>query len=79
MVMILVGVVLASPTLQVRLAALGGPLSNRLDAKFGGFSPVGPSGQFVVGSLLGAVWSPCVGPTLGAASVLAARISDKSD
>jgi cytochrome c biogenesis protein CcdA len=26
-----------------------------------------------VGLLLGAVWSPCVGPTLGAASVLAAR------
>ena len=27
----------------------------------------------LVGLLLGAVWSPCVGPTLGAASVLAAR------
>ena len=26
-----------------------------------------------MGLLLGAVWSPCVGPTLGAASVLAAR------
>jgi cytochrome c biogenesis protein CcdA len=29
--------------------------------------------QFGVGVLLGAVWSPCVGPTLGAASVLAAQ------
>jgi cytochrome c biogenesis protein CcdA len=29
--------------------------------------------QFAVGLLLGAVWSPCVGPTLGAASLLAAR------
>jgi cytochrome c biogenesis protein CcdA len=73
MVMIFVGVVLASRTLQVRLAALGGPLSNRLDAKFGGSSLVGPSGQFVVGLLLGAVWSRCVGPTPGAASVLATR------
>ena len=31
------------------------------------------SGQFGVGVLLGAVWSPCVGPTLGAASLLAAQ------
>jgi len=30
-------------------------------------------GQFGLGLLLGAVWSPCVGPTLGAASVMAAR------
>ena len=33
----------------------------------------GLSGQFGVGVLLGAVWSPCVGPTLGAASLLAAQ------
>jgi len=30
------------------------------------------SGQFVVGMLLGLVWLPCVGPTLGAAIALAA-------
>jgi cytochrome c-type biogenesis protein len=30
------------------------------------------SGQFAVGLLLGAAWSPCVGPTLGAATTLAA-------
>jgi cytochrome c-type biogenesis protein len=30
----------------------------------------------VLGLLLGAVWSPCVGPTLGAASVLAAQGRD---
>jgi len=30
-------------------------------------------GQFGVGLLLGAVWSPCVGPTLGAASLLASQ------
>jgi len=33
-------------------------------------------GQFVIGVLLGAVWSPCVGPTLGAASLLAAQGRD---
>ena len=30
----------------------------------------------LVGLLLGAVWSPCAGPTLGAASILAARGED---
>jgi cytochrome c-type biogenesis protein len=33
----------------------------------------GAGGHAVVGALLGAVWSPCVGPTLGAASGLAAQ------
>jgi cytochrome c biogenesis protein CcdA len=36
----------------------------------------GLGGQFAVGILLGVVWSPCVGPTLGAASVLAAQGKD---
>jgi cytochrome c biogenesis protein CcdA len=30
-----------------------------------------PAGQFGVGALLGFVWLPCVGPTLGAAITLA--------
>jgi cytochrome c biogenesis protein CcdA len=33
----------------------------------------GLGGQFGVGLLLGAAWSPCVGPTLGAAAVFAAQ------
>src|SRR5206468_5231427 len=36
----------------------------------------GLAGQFLIGVLLGAVWSPCVGPTLGAASLLAAQGRD---
>src|SRR4030067_213147 len=40
------------------------------------FPPGGLAGQFGLGLLLGAVWSPCVGPTLGAASVLAAKSED---
>ena len=46
------------------------------DERFGGFSRRGLQGQFGLGLLLGAVWSPCVGPTLGAASVLAAEGHD---
>ena len=30
-------------------------------------------GQFITGAILGAVWSPCIGPTLGGAIALAAE------
>jgi cytochrome c-type biogenesis protein len=65
--------VLLVPQFSMRLAAAGGPAGNWVEQHFGGFSTTGLSGQFAVGLLLGAVWSPCVGPTLGAASVLAAK------
>ncbi len=71
--MILIGGVLLVPSFQLRVAVVGGPISDWVDQRFGGFSKSGLSGQFSVGLLLGAVWSPCVGPTLGAASVLAAQ------
>jgi cytochrome c biogenesis protein CcdA len=71
-----VGLVLMLPVLQTRLATAAGPLSDWTETRFGGFSPTGLAGQFGVGLLLGAVWSPCVGPTLGAASVLAAQGKD---
>ena len=53
----------------------------RPDRQLGGRPPQRPNsgglgGQFAVGLLLGAVWSPCVGPTLGAASLLAAQGRD---
>jgi cytochrome c-type biogenesis protein len=69
----LIGGVLLMPRLQAQLAAAAAPLGNWAQAHAGGFSGQGLSGQFAIGLLLGAVWSPCVGPTLGAASVLAAR------
>lgn len=73
MLMVAFGVVLAAPPLQVRFAAAMGPVGDWTERRFGGFSTDGASGQFGLGLLLGAVWSPCVGPTLGAASVMAAR------
>lgn len=74
--LIALGAILLAPELQARVAAAGGPISDRLSATFGGVAHGGMFGQFGVGLLLGAVWSPCVGPTLGAASVLAARGED---
>lgn len=71
--LILVGVVLMVPRMQAQFATAAGPVSNWTQTRFSGFSTTGIGGQFGVGLLLGAVWTPCVGPTLGAASVMAAR------
>jgi cytochrome c-type biogenesis protein len=71
--LIVVGGVLLVPRLQLRLASAAGPIGNWAQAQAGGFLTRGLGGQLAVGVLLGAVWTPCVGPTLGAASVLAAR------
>lgn len=67
------GALLLVPRLQEGFALAAAPLGNWTEARFGGLSSVGLPGQFGVGLLLGAVWSPCVGPTLGAASVAASR------
>jgi cytochrome c biogenesis protein CcdA len=75
-IMIVLGVILVMPSWQARLAAAGSPISSWADRRFGGFSSSGLAGQFAIGLLLGAVWSPCVGPTLGAASLLASQGRD---
>jgi cytochrome c-type biogenesis protein len=75
-VMIGLGIVLMLPAFQLRLATAAGPVANWAEQRFGGFSTSGLGGQFAVGLLLGAVWSPCVGPTLGAASLLASQGRD---
>ncbi len=78
MLLITIGVVLMVPALQTQFAAVAAPVSAWSENKFGGFETAGLNGQFALGLLLGAVWSPCVGPTLGAASVLAAQGKDLS-
>lgn len=74
-VMVAVAALLLLPALQARLVLVLAPIGNRLDRCFSGLGG-GSAGSFGVGLLLGAVWSPCVGPTLGAASLLAARGED---
>lgn len=70
------GAVMLIPRLQEWFARSAGSLGdsgNRLLARvtLGGWA-----GQFLVGALLGVVWSPCVGPTLGAATTLASQGRD---
>src|SRR5579863_455897 len=71
--MIALGGVLMLPRLQLRLATASGPVGNWTEERLGRFSTAGLPGQFGVGLMLGAVWTPCAGPTLGAASLLASR------
>lgn len=78
-VMVLVGLVLISPLLQTWVTTRLEPLGRLFNRASSDASPSGLWGQFGLGVLLGAVWSPCVGPTLGAASVLAAQGKDLLD
>jgi cytochrome c-type biogenesis protein len=71
--LIAIGTVLLVPRLQEQFAVAAGPVGSWVDDRLGGFSATSLWGQFGLGLLLGAVWVPCVGPTLGAASLLAAK------
>lgn len=72
-VLIMLGAVLLSTGLQARFAQVIGPLGAAGNAISQRFPLAGLPGQFALGLLLGLVWAPCVGPTLGAAVTLASR------
>ena len=72
----LAGLVLLVPRLQDGLTRLVMPLASWASRRQAGLDRFGLAGQAMVGVLLGLVWSPCVGPTLGAATVLAAQGQD---
>jgi cytochrome c biogenesis protein CcdA len=71
--MVGVGAVLLAPSLQQRVAVAAGPVGAWAESRLDTVGGAGLQGQFLIGLLLGALWSPCVGPTLGAASLLAAQ------
>lgn len=70
-IMGLFGLVLLVPALGRQFAVVAGPLAGQGNQLLGRVSGDGLGGQFALGLLLGAVWSPCTGPTLGAAVGLA--------
>ncbi|MBY0581431.1 MAG: cytochrome c biogenesis CcdA family protein [Sphingomonas sp.] len=71
--LLLAGIALLVPKLQYWLQGAAAPLSAWASERQSGLERFGLAGQFGIGALLGLVWSPCVGPTLGAATVLAAQ------
>ena len=74
--LLIAGIVLSFPALQMRFARLMSGTSNAGQNLLSKINIEGWSGQLLVGLVLGAVWSPCVGPTLGAAVTLASQGKD---
>lgn len=67
------GLILLVPQANARFALATAGVSGRADEKMGALDWSGLPGQFAGGLLLGAVWSPCIGPTLGGAIALASQ------
>ncbi|MGI9391744.1 MAG: cytochrome c biogenesis CcdA family protein [Boseongicola sp.] len=67
------GLVLLVPQFSERFATAAAGFSAQADDSMNQIDQQGYSGQFVGGVLLGAVWSPCIGPTLGGAISLASQ------
>ena len=71
-VMVLFGTILLVPRAQAALSRVASPVASRANVGIDRVRGAGAGGQLAVGMLLGAVWSPCIGPTLGGAIGLAA-------
>lgn len=67
------GLILLVPRFSARFATATAGVSARADAGLDTVDRSGLAGQFTGGLLLGAVWSPCIGPTLGGAISLASQ------
>lgn len=72
------GLTLLVPVAQRLLTRALAPLADWANRRQQGLERFGLVGQAAIGVLLGLVWTPCVGPTLGAATALAAEGKDLS-
>jgi len=71
MLMVAFGLVLLVPQLNSKFALATAGVATSADTRVGQLDQSNLRGQFLGGAMLGAVWSPCVGPTLGGAISLA--------
>lgn len=71
--MIAFGIVLVVPMFARRFETATAGFAAGADAQLSDIDDSGLKGQFLGGLLLGAVWSPCIGPTLGGAIALASQ------
>ena len=76
LMMVAFGLVMLLPSLGGRFALATAGVAARADSGLNATASLGLPGQFAGGALLGAVWSPCIGPTLGAAIALASQGQD---
>lgn len=67
------GIILLSSTLQEKFASATAGIGSVGNNILSNISTDSLSGQFVLGMILGVVWSPCVGPVLGATITLASQ------
>lgn len=67
------GLILLVPRLNAGFATATAGIAVRADAGIDQVNRTGLWGQAMGGALLGAVWSPCIGPTLGGAISLASQ------
>ncbi len=67
------GIVLLSSALQEKFASVTAGVGGSGNSLLNKVSTDSLSGQFILGLLLGVVWSPCVGPVLGATITLASQ------
>lgn len=74
--MVAFGAALLVPALGARFATATSGVSAQADRGMEGIDGSSGLGQFTGGLLLGAVWSPCIGPTLGGAIALASQGQD---
>lgn len=72
-IMVAFGLVLVVPMFARRFEMATAGVAAGADQRMSDMDASGLKGQFVGGLLLGAVWSPCIGPTLGGAIALASQ------
>lgn len=71
--MVLFGVVMIVPAFSHRFETATAGMAAGADTKIDQVEAGSLRGQFIGGLLLGMVWSPCIGPTLGGAIALASQ------
>ncbi len=71
--MMIFGAILLVPQFSARFETALAGVSSRADSTLMQSGSQGLSSQFLGGLLLGAVWAPCIGPTLGGAIALASQ------
>ncbi|MGI9401047.1 MAG: cytochrome c biogenesis CcdA family protein [Rhizobiaceae bacterium] len=73
LLMIFFGTILVVPRFSEAFATAAAGISERADMGMRGIEGKGIFSYFIGGMLLGIVWSPCIGPTLGGAISLASQ------